>query len=92
MPVIDTEKYLHLIEKSYIKCLGKVVKIVGLTIESVGPDANFGDVCRIVSKEDSNKWVLAEVVGFRDKRVLLMPYDSIDGIDRAVWLRIPGIR
>lgn len=28
MPVIDTEKYLHLIEKSYIKCLGKVVKIV----------------------------------------------------------------
>lgn len=80
MPVIDTEKYLHLIEKSYIKCLGKVVKIVGLTIESVGPDANFGDVCRIVSKEDSNKWVLAEVVGFRDKRVLLMPYDSIDGI------------
>lgn len=80
MPTIDVEKYMQLAEKSYIKCLGKVVKIVGLTIESVGPDANYGDVCRIVSKDDSDKWVMAEVVGFRDKRVLLMPYDNIDGI------------
>lgn len=77
---IDTRKYLRLIEKSYIRCLGKVVKIVGLTIESVGPDASLGDVCKIISKENSNQWVLAEVVGFRDKRVLLMPFDNIDGI------------
>lgn len=80
MSVVDTNKYLRLTEKSYIKCLGKVVKIVGLTIESMGPDANLGDVCKIISKEDSNIWVLAEVVGFRDHRVLLMPYDNIDGI------------
>ncbi len=80
MGVVDVEKYMRLMDKSYIKCLGKVVKIVGLTIESMGPDANLGDVCRIVSKEDSSMWVMSEVVGFRDKRVLLMPYDSIDGI------------
>lgn len=80
MPEINLNKYLGLIEKSYIKCLGSVVKIVGLTIESVGPDANLNDVCKIISKEEPNKWVMAEVVGFRDKRVLLMPFDSIAGI------------
>ncbi len=91
MSVIDVEKYLRLTEKSYIKCLGKVVKIVGLTIESIGPDANLGDVCRIISKEDSGRWVLSEVVGFRDKRVLLMPYDSIDGIGPGSRVENTGV-
>ena len=45
--VVDTDKYLKLIEKTYVNKLGKVVKIVGLTIESVGPDANLGKVCKI---------------------------------------------
>ncbi len=77
---VNTDKYLRLMEKTYIRCLGKVVKIVGLTIESIGPNASLGDVCRIISKDDSAQWVMAEVVGFRDKRVLLMPFDTIDGI------------
>ena len=34
-------KYLRLAENTYFKRLGKVVKIVGLTIESVGPDAKL---------------------------------------------------
>ena len=38
--ILDTEKYMRLIEQSYVNKLGKVVKIVGLTLESVGPDAN----------------------------------------------------
>lgn len=80
MQTINVEKYLKLIERTYVNKLGKVVKIVGLTIESVGPDANLGDVCKIILKENSNKYVNAEVVGFKDKRVLLMPFDSIDGI------------
>ena len=78
--VVDTDKYLKLIEKTYVNKLGKVVKIVGLTIESVGPDANLGDVCKIKSREDRENYVKAEVVGFKDKRVLLMPFDNIDGI------------
>ena len=80
MPEIDLKKYLKLSEKSFVKKMGKVVKIVGLTIESVGPDANLNDVCKIISKEDENRFVMAEVVGFKDKRILLMPFDSIDGI------------
>ena len=39
----NAEKYLQLTEKTYFKQLGKVVKIVGLTIESVGPDAKIND-------------------------------------------------
>ncbi|MBQ3584038.1 MAG: flagellar protein export ATPase FliI [Lachnospiraceae bacterium] len=80
MQTVDVEKYLKLIERTYVNKLGKVVKMVGLTIESVGPDANLGDVCKIISREDHTKYVKAEVVGFKDKRVLLMPFDNVSGI------------
>lgn len=80
MQTVDVEKYLKLIERTYVNKLGKVVKMVGLTIESVGPDANLGDVCKIISKENPAQYVKAEVVGFKDKRVLLMPFDNVDGI------------
>lgn len=65
--------------KSLITYYGKVDKIVGLMIESTGPLANIGDVCRIYAGQ-GNRIVQAEVVGFRESRVLLMPYDDIDGI------------
>lgn len=80
MQTVDVEKYLKLIERTYVNKLGKVVKMVGLTIESVGPDANLGDVCKIISRDDRTQYVKAEVVGFKDKRVLLMPFDNVDGI------------
>ena len=73
-------KYLRLAENTYFKRLGKVVKIVGLTIESVGPDAKLNDLCRIIIDENAGTVVMAEVVGFRDKRLLLMPYESVEGI------------
>lgn len=73
------EKYQVLLDRTYFKRLGKVVKIVGLTIESVGPDAKLGDMCRIIS-ENEEKTVMAEVVGFKEKRILLMPYENVDGI------------
>ena len=73
-------KYLRLAENTYFKRLGKVVKIVGLTIESVGPDAKLNDLCRIIIDENADTVVMAEVVGFRDKRLLLMPYESVEGI------------
>lgn len=74
------DKYLAVTEHSFIKKLGRVVKMVGLTIESLGPDANLNDLCIIRSAEKKNQVVFSEVVGFRDRRVLLMPYGSMDGI------------
>lgn len=77
---INLEKYRKLMDKSYYKKMGRVTKIVGLSIESIGPDAKLNDLCRIISKEDDGKFVYAEVVGFKDKRILLMPFESVDGI------------
>ena len=76
----NAEKYLQLTEKTYFKQLGKVVKIVGLTIESVGPDAKINDLCRIVIDQSKGIYTMAEVVGFRDKRLLLMPFEGIEGL------------
>lgn len=76
---IDFTKYQSLIEKNYEKRLGKVVKVVGLTIESIGPNAKLNDMCKIVSGENQEE-VIAEVVGFRDDRVLLMPYQDVTGV------------
>lgn len=57
-----------------------MVNVVGLTIESAGPDSKLGDLCRILPETEGAKPIMAEVVGFRDKKTLLMPYDSVDGI------------
>ena len=76
----NLEKYKQLADKNYYRHLGKVVKIVGLTIESVGPNAKLSDLCRIIVDKNKDISIMAEVVGFRDKRLLLMPYDSVDGL------------
>lgn len=79
MKMADLEKYDILLDRTYEKQLGKVVKVVGLTIESIGPKANLNDLCVIVSS-DKSQTIMAEVVGFRENRILLMPYDDIEGV------------
>ena len=79
MHTIDRSKYEHLMQESFYDKLGKVSKIVGLTIESIGPVAKLNDLCKIYSA-DKTQTLFAEVVGFKDSRVLLMPFDNVDGI------------
>ncbi|MCR4616626.1 MAG: flagellar protein export ATPase FliI [Lachnospiraceae bacterium] len=80
---LDLKKYNKAKDMNYFLKKGKVVNVVGLTIESAGPDAKLGDLC-IIKPEDEDgtmlKPIMAEVVGFRDKKTLLMPYDQTDGI------------
>ncbi len=57
---------------------GRVVQIVGLTIESIGPTTNIGDICLIQPRRGTE--IPAEVVGFRDERVLLMPLADLAGV------------
>ncbi len=80
MANINLKKYKEILNSSdFIEYTGKVAKVVGLTIESCGPEANIGDICKI--KNFRNKEVInAEVVGFRDNRVLLMPLGEMSGI------------
>ncbi|MCD2369214.1 flagellar protein export ATPase FliI [Bacillus sp. BS3(2021)] len=69
------EQLLECIETadSY-KRYGKVKQAVGLMIESKGPECSIGDVCKIYTKGDGPKAIKAEVVGFKDQNILLMPY------------------
>ncbi|TWN90396.1 putative ATP synthase YscN [Bacillus paralicheniformis] len=75
------EQLLECIETadSY-KRYGKVKQAVGLMIESKGPECSIGDVCKIYTKGDGPKAIKAEVVGFKDQNILLMPYLEADNI------------
>lgn len=78
--MIDLSKYEKIKDKVYYKKLGKVLNVVGLTIESAGPDAKLADICFIHPEGDEGAGIMAEVVGFKDGRTLLMPYENTEGI------------
>lgn len=58
---------------------GRVVRMIGLMVESVGPLAAVGDVCQVETAPGTAS-VPAEVVGFRDRHLLLMPLGTLDGL------------
>jgi len=66
--------------KELICSVGQITKLIGLNFESHGPNVSIGDVVSIQSKTDSDSENLAEVVGFRENRVLLVPLDHIRGV------------
>lgn len=76
----NREKFLDVVnETSTIKEIGKVIEIKGLIIEADGPQSSIGDLCHIYKKAN-DKPVWAEVVGFREGRILLMPLGTMEGI------------
>ena len=48
----NVSKYLQVTDRFFYNCYGKVAKVVGLTVESIGPEAKLGDLCRIVVEKD----------------------------------------
>lgn len=58
---------------------GRVTQVVGLTIEADGPGVNIGQLCRI-RPAGGGQPILAEVVGFRAARTILMPLGEMDGV------------
>ena len=65
---------------NFYRRMGKIEKIIGMTIEASGPECNLGDICRIYLKGESDKYIFAEVTGFSDNKIILMPYADIEGI------------
>lgn len=61
------------------QCRGKVIQLIGLVVESQGPAAAVGEVCHIYSARNQAS-TPAEVVGFRDGNLLLMPLGEVHGI------------
>ena len=68
---------------------GKIENIVGMSIEASGSKAAVGDICRIYSDESAGQ-VSAEVVGFKNDRLLLMPYSEMNGISAGNFVRNTG--
>lgn len=68
--------------------IGWVQQIQGMAIETIGPDASVGELCRILPRSESaaglattqSGGVLAEVVGLKDRSLTLMPYGSTQGV------------
>ncbi len=75
------EKFHRLLdEMDTVPLNGRVSRVVGLLIEGHGPGATVGSQCWIYPKELGSSPVLAEVVGFRGREVLFMPYGETRGI------------
>ena len=70
---------VDLLQKPLIKINGRIVQVVGLVAESQGPDVRVGDLCHICFRDGSHE-LDAEVVGFRDDRVLLMPLGALQEV------------
>jgi flagellum-specific ATP synthase len=76
---IDFNK-LHsaLNEVNLLHCRGFVVRVSGLTVESNGPEVGLGELCGIHIRD--GRRVIAEVVGFNNEHLILLPLEHIEGI------------
>ena len=68
--------------------LGRVSKVVGLLVESRGPEGSLGE--QMLIHMGDGRTVNAEVVGFQDRQVLLMPVENADGIRPGLLVEALG--
>jgi flagellum-specific ATP synthase len=83
-------KYLTAIDRTeIIKVVGKVVQIVGLVVEAQVQGVFIGELCNIYV--DESKSIRAEVVGFKEEKVLLMPLGPMNGIRPGARIYATGV-
>ncbi len=66
---------------------GRVNQVIGMVIESLGPGIPVGSVCEVEVFKGKGS-ILAEVVGFRQGRVLLMPLGDMRGIEPGSLIKL----
>jgi flagellum-specific ATP synthase len=77
---LDFKRYYNALDRSNpILARGKITKVVGLLTEAWGPVSSVGSICDIEAAAGFPP-VKAEVMGFRDDRILLMPLGDLKGI------------
>ncbi|NMA15552.1 MAG: FliI/YscN family ATPase, partial [Clostridia bacterium] len=81
--------YAAIKQACLIQQTGIVTKVVGLTIEAEGIKAAVGEICRIFS-EESSRFSLAEVMGFRAETTILMPLGSLEGVKPGSRIHATG--
>lgn len=80
LPVVDFDKYHHLLSAvTTYSIKGKVTELTGLVVRAVVPGVRMGELCFIVPYHARTP-IKAEVVGFKDQEVLLMPLGNLEGI------------
>lgn len=89
---MDYGRYFDLLNKAaMIRPAGRVVEVVGLTIESDGPAANVGETC-VIERLDDHSTIFAEAVGIRKGRLILMPFGDTSGIGPGCVVAATGGR
>jgi flagellum-specific ATP synthase len=74
------ERYISLLKRVHLfKESGKITQVIGQTMLAYLPGATVGSLCRIYPTQGSDSFQ-AEVVGFRDRNVILMPLGEIRGV------------
>lgn len=87
--MMELERYERVLKRVRLnKWYGRIEKVIGLTIESRGPATKIGDVCIIAGTDGHDS--LCEVVGFREDRVLLMPFGTVDGLSPGSTVEATG--
>jgi flagellum-specific ATP synthase len=77
---INMQKYQSCVHQAHtIRAWGKVAQVIGLVVEAQGPISRLGTVCDIFTQSE-NHTISAEVQGFKENKVLLMPLKEIHGI------------
>ena len=80
LPQIDFDRYIRAVRRlDPVRTIGKVAQVVGVVVESNGPQVSIGEMCYIVTSRTKPP-VPAEVVGFRENRALLMPLGNVERI------------
>ena len=83
------EKYELSLDRAVpIKTIGRVSDVAGVSLEGIGPFGQVGDVC-IVADGTENA-LKAEIIGFRNKKVLFMPLGDVKGISPGMKIRNLG--
>ncbi|MBU5466778.1 flagellar protein export ATPase FliI [Virgibacillus sp. MSJ-26] len=89
--MLNLEKMLTEIDQiNTYKHFGKVQRVVGIMIESAGPEANVGEVCYIHAKSNGRNPTIAEVVGFNNEKIILMPYSEVAEIGPGCLVEATG--
>ena len=77
--MINIKKYAEITNKNLWTYTGEVTKVIGMGIESIGPRANIGDICTVEAR-GGKEAITAEVVGFKEGHLMLMPLGNLQGI------------
>jgi len=88
-PIVDLDRARDRIARTpRLIMRGRVIGVVGPVVEATAVPAALGDLCRIVS--ESGVEVTAEVVGFHDRALMLMPLGSVAGIAPGAYVQPLG--